>query len=541
MWERERKKPVDTAAEAEATVSMPLIAVNGKAKTLTPDDRAAKLGEEIRTKSVFEYLNAKNKERLNTFLSTVNIQSAVRSGSTYADVAGQTNTAGIGPSQSIVIPPIEASMAQNALRGFMPYGDDKVKQQRYKAFLTAHAVPADLERYKPGLLPGKTIADVNRELMDFAQAASVFKPMSGAMASRFTSGSTSGTMLDANAPAAGLRMPSLASKFAGPGDAADEEKRKAEAEEARLKADPRRAAVKAGMYGPLTRTEEAWFPVKLLCKRFNVADPHPEGAPGDKADIHRSDVPRDVPIFGQNFNASIDLSEDNAAKPPDADDTMPAASTADLPIPSLENVGLGDDETQGRDTLTYVKPPMDIYRAIFADSDDDDDDEEEEDVGAGRRPGNDSAGPSRTPIAAASAAPAASSMQAASLANATPLTMTNIAEFKPAFVSRGERSTVSSKPNKERKKKAKASHAMSFAMDEDGDDNDIAPVKKSSKERPRNEKKDRAKAATMPQPVPTVDEDDMWVEKEAMPPQAPSTSINGQALRPGRVKASELF
>ncbi len=32
---------------------------------------------------------------------------------------------------------------------------------------------------------------------------------------------------------------------------------------------------------------------------------------------------------------------------------------------AYNEVGLGDDERQGRDTLTYVKPSLDVYKAIF--------------------------------------------------------------------------------------------------------------------------------------------------------------------------------
>lgn len=42
--------------------------------------------------------------------------------------------------------------------------------------------------------------------------------------------------------------------------------------------DPAFAAAKINMYGPLTRTKTDFFPTRLLCKRFNVKDPHPNTA-----------------------------------------------------------------------------------------------------------------------------------------------------------------------------------------------------------------------------------------------------------------------
>jgi G patch domain-containing protein 1 len=44
----------------------------------------------------------------------------------------------------------------------------------------------------------------------------------------------------------------------------------------------------------------------------------------------------------------------------------------------ISNVGLGGDETQGRDILTYTRPKMGIFKAIFARDDEDSDDEEDE-------------------------------------------------------------------------------------------------------------------------------------------------------------------
>ena len=46
----------------------------------------------------------------------------------------------------------------------------------------------------------------------------------------------------------------------------------------------------------------------------------------------------------------------------------------------LANVGLGEDETQGRDTLTYERPAMDVFKAIFASDDEDSDDDIRADI-----------------------------------------------------------------------------------------------------------------------------------------------------------------
>src|SRR5947209_3028697 len=35
-------------------------------------------------------------------------------------------------------------------------------------------------------------------------------------------------------------------------------------------------AARMNMFGPLTRTRTNFYPSRLLCKRFNVANPHPD-------------------------------------------------------------------------------------------------------------------------------------------------------------------------------------------------------------------------------------------------------------------------
>jgi G patch domain-containing protein 1 len=101
----------------------------------------------------------------------------------------------------------------------------------------------------------------NRELAEFVRAAMVFKPMSSVMASRFTSSSSSlPASSEGNAPM--LSVPTEKPE------------------------DPAFAAAKLNMYGYMTRSTTDFFPTRLLCKRFNVKDPHPTAA-GDE-------VPKEV-------------------------------------------------------------------------------------------------------------------------------------------------------------------------------------------------------------------------------------------------------
>jgi G patch domain-containing protein 1 len=93
----------------------------------------------------------------------------------------------------------------------------------------------------------------NHELSEFVRAAMVFKPMSRLMATRFTSSSS--TML----PGSDSSTPLISIPVEKP-------------------EDPAVAAAKINMYGYLTRSTTEFYPNRLLCKRFNVKDPHPVGS-----------------------------------------------------------------------------------------------------------------------------------------------------------------------------------------------------------------------------------------------------------------------
>ena len=90
----------------------------------------------------------------------------------------------------------------------------------------------------------------NHELSEFVRAAMVFKPMSRLMATRFISSSS--TILPGSDPS----TPLISVPVEKP-------------------EDPAVAAAKINMYGYLTRSTTEFYPTRLLCKRFNIKDPHP--------------------------------------------------------------------------------------------------------------------------------------------------------------------------------------------------------------------------------------------------------------------------
>lgn len=101
------------------------------------------------------------------------------------------------------------------------------------------------------------------EMKEFANCARIFKGTSDMIASRFTSSKSTVSQVktsDGKAPEDPdilIHRPSNSTKELSPAE----------------------QAAKMGMYGPLTRTIEEFWPSRLLCKRFNVRPPmHVESA-----------------------------------------------------------------------------------------------------------------------------------------------------------------------------------------------------------------------------------------------------------------------
>lgn len=141
----------------------------------------------------------------------------------------------------------DAALARGA-SGFMPYSEDELKRNRYRTYLENQAgISPNLPERGPSMSRDAWL----KELKEFASCAQIFKPMSGLMATRFTS-STVAPKLASDAPDS---KDSLLSKPAPKPE------------------DPAEQAAKLGMYGPMTRSSQDWYPTRLLCKRFNVKPP----------------------------------------------------------------------------------------------------------------------------------------------------------------------------------------------------------------------------------------------------------------------------
>ncbi|KAJ7623714.1 hypothetical protein FB45DRAFT_926546 [Roridomyces roridus] len=381
---------------------------------------------------------------------------------------------------TITIPRTDPHIALAALGGgFLPFATNPAKQARYTAYLESQAT-TDSPPPPPQPLPGQRIDEFNKELEDYAKAAAIFKPLSGAMAGRFTSAS-----IVEHGPQIreGLYTPSAE-------DLAEKEAELKRVEEEKM--TPKEHAARLGMYGPMTRETQPWQPARLLCKRFRVpppAEPEPE-----------------APTFAQpasEASTEWDQSAAPAASTSGSNAETSTGSTSGGPR-DLANIGLGEDDTQGRDTLTYQRPAMDVFKAIFASDDEDSDDEDKEIEET-----------EPEPVKAPSPPPPQPPPPAPDVVMAAPEVVEPVdpATFKPTFIPRegkakkgldSDRSKEKKeKKDKKRKEKEKRSMVSFQADEEDGAGLQISPVK----DRP---KKKRRKEEQVPE-----DDDSMWVEKPA--------------------------
>ena len=223
-----------------------------------------------------------------------------------------------------------------------------------------------------------------REKEEFARASILFRPMSTSIASRFT-------------------------RATYPIDSGEDDKKKTDDQEDIP--DCKKAAA-MGLFGKLTRQTMEWHPSSILCKRFNIPDPYPEsrmtGVPGRQRKKVSDWVP-EMPMEASQ-KVSVDSIEDRTFSEPDTsdgggdvkrqqgqedEDMMPLKepiirsqkpSITIGPLSCLNNTSNSndrkvsfsaknqtEDNKQGDDLVK--KPSMDLFKAIFADSDSNSEDE----------------------------------------------------------------------------------------------------------------------------------------------------------------------
>jgi G patch domain-containing protein 1 len=236
-----------------------------KSSTLDPKARAAMLGEQqLPGKSVFDFLSSAARDRLATASGNANLPQARGEG---APAGYEVSEAEKRKTLWDLVPHLDKQTAAAALHrgktGWMPYAEDEGKRERYRYFLELRAGQQSNLPERP---KNFSVDEWAKELREFTQAAEVFKPISGLMASRFTTSSSA---------------PKLAS------DAPDSQPAPPKKDD-----NPAVKAAKMGMYGPLTRSTQDFFPSRLLCKRFGVKPPvhvgvDPSGQEGGVVDVSK--------------------------------------------------------------------------------------------------------------------------------------------------------------------------------------------------------------------------------------------------------------
>ncbi|XP_046329566.2 G patch domain-containing protein 1-like [Haliotis rufescens] len=128
---------------------------------------------------------------------------------------------------------------------FQPFARDQDKQRRYDKYLSNFR-QGNKDLYEEVVEGSMTEWEKEREKEEFARAAKLYKPLSTMMASRFTSAKYTDDLDTPEMPA-----------------------------DPQVEQSDQAKAVEMKMFGQLTREQLEWHPDKLLCQRFNVPYPYP--------------------------------------------------------------------------------------------------------------------------------------------------------------------------------------------------------------------------------------------------------------------------
>lgn len=349
-WKSSKIMPLESQTESTYISTKDL----AQSSTLDPLLRGNILGEaSLPGKSVFDFMKPDARAR---------IVSLTKNESLPAAGSEAPSSAAVDPAS--LVPMLDPAIASAALgrgvAGFVPYADNPAKLQRYRTFLSYRANMSDAVPERPKEI---TNDEWQRELHEFVHAATIFKPMTGVMASRFTS-SSSGPQTSAN-PAS-----------------EDNEDQILSTPPATFK-DPAEEAAAMGMFGPMTRSSTYFYPSRLLCKRFNVPVPthvHSESE-GTSASKRASDATSTAQTssnlglgFGSPFQSSGFQTTESKKDLVTAEDITGLIAGAGLSqqivnAPRLEPAQTIDPERN--EALESARPGEEVFKAIFgSDSED---------------------------------------------------------------------------------------------------------------------------------------------------------------------------
>ncbi|KAK5030146.1 hypothetical protein LTR13_008459 [Exophiala sideris] len=353
------KSSLSRDRETEADMTFVSTAEAAKASDMTAKARASILGESVLPgKSVFDFITPGARERLATASGRQNLPTAGSEAPPPGfEVSKETSL------QSL-IPHLDKATALQALNrgvgGWMPYAEDENKRDRYRVYLEIQAGlrQTDGRDELPPRPKGMKQDDWVIEMNEFARAAQVFKPISGLMASRFTSSSSlpQGQNIDSSTASA----ESLLTKPAGKPQ------------------DPAESAARMGMFGPMTRTVSNFYPTRLVCKRFNVPYPeHAASAATDEAGTgpppaadSSSGLPQFRSFASAGFQQDVSVDQKPAQGIEVGVEPAPAGTAGKREtLPSALHVM----DSERNEALEHERPGAAVFKAIFGSDDEDDD------------------------------------------------------------------------------------------------------------------------------------------------------------------------
>lgn len=338
-----------------------------KASNLSPKSRAALLGETpLPGKSVFDFLSPIARSRIVSATNNSNLPPALSEASTVPSSSNSHSK-----TLHSLVPPLSPTTASSALSrctvGWKPYSDNAAKSERYRLFLQNRAsAHSSSSATLPDRAPGASNDEWAKEMQEFAQAAQMFKPMTGFMATRFTSASST------------LHNDSDVRHDSSTTDADQQELLYKPTEKPK---DPAVQAAALGMFGPLTRSSVMFAPTRLLCKRFNVQPPahvapdpssaHPSTSaststfPGSSADF-RTSVPsqRQLAIEGKSGAKGEEGEKDGRME-------GEAKAMEEMRAGGGKGQGEAVVDPERNEALEQERPEDAVFRAIFgSDSED---------------------------------------------------------------------------------------------------------------------------------------------------------------------------
>uniref|UniRef100_A0A1A8D5F1 G patch domain containing 1 n=1 Tax=Nothobranchius kadleci TaxID=1051664 RepID=A0A1A8D5F1_NOTKA len=359
---------------------------------LDSGQRRTMLGEDALKgpSSVMDLLRPEDRQRLLNLRNSTTPTTCTPVSADKSQVAKQDLLVGVAP------PPSGLQQQQKVLaawRGsnastqtFKPFEKTPSKQARYDLYLD-RLRQGDTDALEQSLDQTMTEWERSREREEFVRASVLYRPSSSSLSSRFTS-----------------------AKHKEDEDSV-EVNRDEEGD-----VDDKQNAVKMKMFGKLTRETFEWHPDKLLCKRFNVPDPHPGsgvvGLPKVKRDkfsvfnflsvmeSREMAAPPKPPESGKKsrWDVSHQETKGTSEDPQSAAQTqtetksdhssdpgLPASSSRDTSaasrtqekladLQSSEKKTAGDEEEQQEEDEEQEeeesRPSMDLFKAIFASSSD---------------------------------------------------------------------------------------------------------------------------------------------------------------------------